>query len=229
MSKPIQSIGIILDGNRRWAKERGLPTVAGHKAGSEIIKQLAKKASYFEKTYGLKYVTLYTFSTENWNRDSKEVEYLMNLIRTEFKAMAKNLNKQNIRVRIIGQRERFTDDIQALFEEVEKNTKENTGITVSFALSYGGRPEIIEAVNAAVGSGEKVTEESFSKLLWSSDIPDPDIIIRTSGEQRLSNFLTWKSAYSELFFTKTYWPDFTAEELEDIFKAYQARERRHGK
>lgn len=227
--KPIKSIGIILDGNRRWARERGLPTLAGHKEGVEAIRRLSKEIPHFKKKYGLEHVTLYTFSTENWNRDEKEVGYLMDLLRVEFKALAEKFDKQNVRVRVIGERSRFSEDIQTLFNAVEEKTKDNTDFTVAFALSYGGRPEIIDAVNKAVQKGDEVTEASFETLMWSDGIPDPDIIIRTSGEKRLSNFLTWKSVYSELFFIDTHWPAFTAKDLETIFEEYQARERRHGK
>lgn len=227
--KPIQSIGIILDGNRRWAKERGLPTLAGHKEGVEAIRRLVKEIPHFKEKYGLEYATLYTFSTENWNRDEKEVGYLMELLRIEFKALAEKFDKDNVCVQIIGQRDRFADDIQELFDEIEEKTKDNTDFTVVFALSYGGRPEIIEAVNKAIKEGKEVSEESFSTLLWSADIPDPDIIIRTSGEKRLSNFLTWRSVYSELFFIDKHWPAFTADDLKEIFEEYQERERRHGK
>lgn len=229
MTKPIKSVGIILDGNRRWAKERGLPSFAGHKEGVEAIKRLVEKIPYFQKTYGLEFVTLYVFSTENWNRDEKEVAYLMDLFRQGFKEIAEKLDKGNIRVRIVGERGRFAPDLQELFNSVEEKTKHHTDFTVTFAASYGGRSEIIDAVNRAVREGKEVDEATFSKLLWTSYMPDPDIIIRTSGEKRLSNFLTWGSVYSELFFVDTHWPAFTADDLEKVFKEYQERERRHGK
>lgn len=229
MIKPIRSIGIILDGNRRWAKERGLPTLMGHKEGVEAIKRLVKSTPHFKEQYGLEFVTLYIFSTENWNREEKEVAYLMDLFRHGFKEIAQKLDSGNIRVRIVGERERFAPDIQKLFTEIEEKTKHYTDFTVTFAASYGGRSEIITAVNRAIKEGKEVDERAFSNMLSTNYLPDPDIIIRTGGEKRLSNFLTWGSVYSELFFIDTHWPAFTADDLEKIFKEYQKRERRHGK
>lgn len=229
MTKPTRSIGIILDGNRRWAKEHGRASTEGHKEGMEALKRLAKALPHFKKTYGLEFVTLYTFSTENWNRSEQEVSYLMELFKKGFEEITAAFNEHGARVRIVGERDRFPEDLQKTFTAVEEKTEKNTDTVISFALSYGGRAEIVAAANVAIEKGEKVTEESFSKLLWTSGVSDPDIIIRTGGEQRLSNFLTWGSVYSELFFIEKYWPDFTAGDLEEIFKEYQERERRHGK
>ena len=227
--KPIKSIGIIMDGNRRWAKEHNMPAVAGYKEGVEVIKRFAEEAPRLEREYGLKFVTLYTFSTENWNRDPKEVDYLIELMRRELNDVVERFDKQDARVSIMGDKEAFPKDVQELFEKVEDKTKNNSGLTVVFALSYGGRDEILRAVNKAVQEGTEVTEESFGKLLYTDGIPDPDIIIRTSGESRLSGFLPWQSVYSELFFVNEHWPAFTIDALEEIFKEYQERERRHGK
>lgn len=232
--KPIRSIGIIMDGNRRWAKEKGAPSFEGHRAGYDALKKLAESAPFLKQKYGLEFVTLYAFSTENWNRTKEEVGYLMGLFEEALQFLVsehvKNGEKNPqsaIRVRIIGQRERFSDKIQTLMNEAEEKTKHFGGITATFALSYGGRAEILDAL-AKIKGTEVISEETFGNALWSSGIPDPDIIIRTGGEHRLSNFLTWQGVYSELFFPKTYWPDFTSEELEKIFAEYYERERRHG-
>jgi len=229
INTPIPSVGIIMDGNRRWAASRGLPSVAGHKEGVEVIKRLAKDVVRLEKEYGLKYVTLFTFSTENWSRSPEEVRYLMNLIETEFARLVEHLAGQNIRVRIVGDTRAFSEPIQKVFADVEEKTKNNSGVTVAFALSYGGRAEIINATNQAIKEGKPVDEETFAKLLYTNEMADPDIVIRTGGEQRLSGFLPWQAVYSELFFTEDFWPDFTTAKLEMIFKEYKERERRHGK
>ena len=232
--KPIRSIGIIMDGNRRFAKERGLPAFEGHRAGYEALKKLTEAAPRLKQTYGLEFVTLYAFSTENWNRTKEEVGYLMSLfeegLQTVLNEYVKNGNKNPesaIRIRIIGQRSRFSEKIQTLMSEVEEKTKHFGGITATFALSYGGRAEILDAV-LKLKKDAPLSEESFTDSLWTAGIPDPDIIIRTGGEQRLSNFLPWQGVYSELFFPKKYWPEFTPEELEKIFAEYYERERRHG-
>lgn len=218
-----------MDGNRRWAREKGLNPWDGYSAGVDTIKKISNESDRLNKEYGLEQVTLYAFSTENWNRDKKEVEFLMDLLKKFLKDLTEDCKKENVRVVFLGERERFSEDIRKLMEMVEEKTKDNTGFTVAFALSYGGRPEIIDGVNNAIEKGEKVTEESFKNLLWTKDIMDPDLIIRTGGEKRLSNFLTWGSVYSELFFTDTYWPDFSVAELEKIFAEFLERERRHGK
>ena len=233
--KKIKSVGIIMDGNRRWAKEKKLNPWDGHKEGANVLRNFAKEAIQLKKEYGLKYATFYAFSTENWNRDENEVSFLMKLFAEGGKQVLKeakgNTNKpeNSIRVVFVGERNRFSKEIKELISEIENATESNTGFTVVFALSYGGRPEIVEGVNRAIEEGEKVTEESFSKLLWNRDIPDPDIIIRTGGEKRLSNFLTWGSVYSELFFVDTYWPNFSVGEFKGILNEYRERERRHGK
>lgn len=220
-------IGIIMDGNRRWAKEKGLPTLGGHKAGYKKLKEVISWA----QEAAVKNLIFYTFSTENWNRAKKEVDYLMDIFKTALSKELDEIKKKNVRIRFVGQRERFTDKLRLLMDNAEKETAHNTGYTVVFALSYGGRAEIIDAVNKIVNKkiDEPVTEESFQQYLWTVGIPDPDIIIRTGGERRLSNFLPWQSVYSELFFTDTYWPDFNKEEFNTILKQFSERERRRGK
>lgn len=221
-------IGMIMDGNRRWAKAKGLPTLQGHEAGFNKLKEVVRWA----KARGIKHLMVYAFSTENWNRSEEEVGYLMDLIRRVFKPGAEelaDLKKEGGRLRFVGQRERFSQDLQDALAFAEKDTAEGE-LTLWVGLSYGGRAEIIAAVNKLLEEGrEQVTEEDINDALWTAGMPDPDIIIRTSGEERLSGFLPWQGVYSELFFTKTYWPDFSEEEFDAILAEFVARERRHGK
>lgn len=218
-------VGIILDGNRRWAKERGLPTFEGHRAGLENLKAAAR----FVRTGGVKHLIVYAFSTENWNRKPEEVSYLMNLFLESVTTQMKELGEEGIQIRIVGQRERFSPELIRAMDQVEQETKGNDEFTLWVCLSYGGHAEIIAAARAAAGAGEEITEASIAKHLWTAEMPDPDIIIRTSGEKRLSGFLTWQSVYSELFFTDTYWPSFSKEEFDSILAEYATRERRRGK
>ena len=220
-------VGIIMDGNRRWAKEQGLPAVKGHEYGFETLKNVLD----WSRTRGVQHLVIYTFSTENWNRAQEEVDYLMNLIRKVFKKGSKELEEvreKGGRLRFVGQRERFDLDIQQLLVDAEDITAAGD-CTLWICLSYGGRAEILHAAEALAKSGEAVTEESFAKHLWTAGMPDPYLIIRTSGEQRLSGFLPWQGVYSELFFTKTYWPAFSEAEFDTILAEYALRERRHGK
>ena len=227
----IKSIGIIMDGNRRWAKACGKSAWDGHRAGADIVFSLGEASAGLRERWGLEYVTLYTFSTENWSRTPEEVSFLLSLIREKFVEFADWFVEHGIRMKIVGDRSRFSNDMQKLFIELEKKTEAGKNFTVAFALSYGGRTEILDAVNRLIAAGTAVDEKTFSDTLWmgQSGIPDPEIIIRTSGEMRTSGFLPWQSVYSELFFTDTLWPDFTVTELEKIFSEYQSRERRRGK
>ena len=219
-------VGIILDGNRRWAKKRGLSQLIGHREGLlNTYKMIAKHA----QKRGVRHLVVYMFSTENWNRSEEEVAYLMDLFRESAKEHIKELLAENIRVRFIGQRERFAPDLQKLMDTVEADSAEKTGMTAWIALSYGGRAEIIAAAQVLAKQSLPITEESLRKHMWSADMPDPDIIVRTSGEKRLSGFLLWQSTYSELFFTDTLWPDFTKEEFDAILAEFALRERRNGK
>lgn len=217
-------IGIIMDGNRRWAKEHGLPKLEGHRKGSETLKRIARAV----RDRGIKHLSVYAFSTENWQREETEVSYLMDLLREFFRKEVETLGEENIRIRFVGQRERFTPDLQQILIEIEEKTKHNTAMTFWCCLSYGGRAEIVEAARKAAAAGKEITEESLENVLWTAEMPPPDLIIRTSGEQRLSGFLTWKSVYSELFFTDTKWPDFNEAELDRILAEFAQRERRHG-
>ena len=222
-------LAIIIDGNRRWAKAKGLPTLEGHRRGEKKLKKIGELA--WKK--GVKILTIFAFSTENWNRSKPEVEYLMHLLGNAFsKKTIEHYHKLGIKIRVIGQKERLSRSLQAKIEHAEKLTENNKKGILNLAISYGGRQEIIWAVKnifKKVKDEKEINEETISKNLWTEGLPDPDLIIRTGGETRLSNFLTWQSIYSELYFTNKYWPDFSEKDLEDAFKNYSSRERRFGK
>jgi undecaprenyl diphosphate synthase len=226
MTNVPHSIGVIMDGNRRWAKERGLPTFEGHRQGLEKIKDLMAWA----QAAGVREVILYAFSTENWNRSREEVNYLMQLFERSFKTWMEELERKEIRIRFLGREADAPERVQKIMKEAEERTKDGAAGTLAVAFSYGGRSEILAAVNALLAEGRKqATEGELREKMWSTGLADPDLIIRTSGEKRLSNFLTWQSVYSELFFTDTYWPDFSKEEFVSILNEYGNRQRRHGK
>lgn len=226
-----RSIGVILDGNRRWARAKGFPTLDGHRAGYNKIKEFIGWA----RDAGVRVLVAYVFSTENWHRASTEVSYLMNLLR---EALAEReisaYKKENVQIRVIGDRAMLNSDMQTMIARAEEHTKDQTGLILAFALSYGGRREIVDAASRLAESVRNnsfrgtVDEKTFAQYLWTAGIPDPDLIIRTGGEQRLSNFLLWQAAYSELFFTVTLWPDFSKEEFGAILSEYAKRERRFG-
>lgn len=216
-------IGIIMDGNRRWAKSHGLSTLEGHRRGYDKAVECAR----WVREQGVSHFVLYAFSTENWNRTNEEVSYLMDLLRDMATTGLRELTKEGIRIRFIGTRDRLTPDVLQAMELVEKESAHND-FTMWICLSYGGRAEIAAAATAAA-TGVPITEESLHSHLWSAEMPDPDIIIRTGGDKRLSNFLLWQVAYSELFFIDTFWPAFTKEEFDSILAEFAQRERRHGK
>lgn len=219
-------MGLIMDGNRRYAKERGMPTLEGHRKGAEKVLEVVEWA----KEAGVREVIFYTFSTENWNRSPEEVEYLMSLVKRFFSESSGRLEEAGVRVRVIGSRERVPEDVRQAIEAVEERTRQGTLLTASFAFSYGGRTEILDAVNRLLKEGvPSVTEETFAKALYTKGLADPDLIVRTGGEMRLSNFLPWQSVYSELFFTETKWPELSKEDFLGILGSYAARERRRGK
>lgn len=221
-------IGIIPDGNRRWAKEKSLLKLEGHRAGYNKFKEVIKWA--FEA--GVKTVFFYAFSSENWSRESGEVDYLMRLLKWALANDLEELHGENIRIRVVGDREKLPNEFRSLIADAEKKTENNLKGTVAILLSYGGRGEIVAAVKRALAGGAdpaSISEDNFKKYFWSSDLPDPDLVIRTSGEQRLSNFLTWQTAYSEFFFPRTYWPDFSKAEFDKILSEFAVRERRFGK
>ena len=219
----VQCIGIILDGNRRWAKERGLPTLEGHRRGFENLKNAAR----WVRDRGIRHLVVYAFSTENWNRAPEEVTYLMDIMRDAASSDTNELVKEGVRIRFAGERERLAPDLQKSLTEMERESEKNTELTLWVCLSYGGRAEIIAAARSAAEVGE-INEVSLTERLWTSGMPDPDIIIRTGGAQRLSNFLTWQSVYSELFFLNTFWPDFSEKDLDAVLAEYAARTRNFG-
>lgn len=221
----IECIGFIMDGNRRWAKEKGLPKLFGHRKGLEALKHIVE----YVHDAGIPHMVCYAFSTENWNRSDEEVKYLMRLFHNGIRDLGESTQQHSRAIRFIGQRDRIDRDLQKEMNRVEAEMPNDPELTVWVALSYGGRAEIIDGVNKAVAEGRQVTEESFRKFLWSNEMPDPDLIIRTSGEQRLSNFLPWQSIYSELFFANTYWPDFGKDEFHAMLEEYGKRKRRKGK
>ena len=222
-------IAIIMDGNRRWAKEQGISLAEGHKKGYEKMRNVGKWA----KEQGIEFIIFYCFSTENWNRIPKEVIYLMELFRSAFSSGLEPLIRNKIRVKIIGNISNFSTDIQKMMAKAEKETA-HFETTAVLAMSYGGREEILNAVKKLSMDKKKeeikdMNEEDFGKFLYTKDIPDPDIIIRTSGEMRLSGFLPWQGVYSELFFLKTYWPALTKEEFLGVLREFNTRHRRLGK
>jgi len=223
----LKHLAIILDGNRRWAKEKGLPTFEGHKAGYDRIKDVSRWC--LERN--IKILTVYAFSTENWNRSKEEVKYLMTLMNKAFSEELEELNKLGFKINIIGSRDRISKNIKKNIEKIENETKNNKKAILNICFNYGGRLEIVEAVKKIVEDGievDKINEELISKYIWFKGQPEPDLIIRTSGEKRLSGFLTWTSVYSELYFPHCYWPDFDEKELDKAIKEFEKRNRRFG-
>jgi undecaprenyl diphosphate synthase len=226
-----EHVAIIMDGNGRWAKARGLPRVAGHRAGVEALRNAVRAAG----DAGIAWLTVYAFSSENWSRPKSEVSDLMGLLKLFIRRDLAELHRSGVRVRVIGEREDLAPDIAALLEEAESLTSGNRMLNLVIAFNYGGRDEIVRAarrIAEAAVRGElisgNVTQDMFAGFLDTSGIPDPDLVIRTSGEQRMSNFLPWQSAYSELVFLSCYWPDFTREHFDEALRQYAARERRFG-
>jgi undecaprenyl diphosphate synthase len=220
-------IGIIMDGNRTWARKRGLPTFAGHKKGYDI----AMKVGEWCLDRGVNILTIYAFSTENWNRSKKEVLYLMRLLKQAFTDEIDNLHERGIQVRVIGIEKGLSKDIKDAIQKATDLTKNNKSGILNIALNYGGRSEITEAVKKIVKKKLKpsqITEKLIGNNIFTADLPDPDLIIRTSGEQRLSGFLTWQSAYSELMFIDKTWPSFTEKDIDEAINEYSRRNRRFG-
>lgn len=219
-----QCVAFIIDGNGRWAKKRSMPRVYGHRAGIEAVQKTIKNA----QKMGLKEIMFYCFSTENWNRPKEEVDGIFELFR-EFVKDASKYKEENIRFRLCGDRSRIPSDILKKVEEIEQETSHITDMTVCLCVNYGGRLDIVQAVNKIIEDGKKdITEQEFEKYLYTSGISNPDLIIRTSGEKRISNFLLYQMAYSELYFTDTFWPDFNNKELIKAIADYQQRNRRFG-
>jgi undecaprenyl diphosphate synthase len=224
-------VAVILDGNGRWAKKRHMPRVYGHKVGSKVVEDMLSIVD----DLGVKYFTVYAFSTENWKRSQEEVSTLMDILRTYLINCVTKSMKNNVRCRVIGRKDELSQDILQSINNLEEKTKNNTGLNFTIAINYGGRDEITRAVKkiaTQVADGkmapEEITEQMISENLDTWELPDPDLLIRTSGEQRLSNYLPWQLAYTEFYFTDAYWPDFDKEEMIKAFEKYNKRERRFG-
>jgi undecaprenyl diphosphate synthase len=231
MSNLPQHIGIIMDGNGRWAKKRGLPRSAGHKAGADSLKKIITEAN----NMGIKYITVYAFSTENWKRPKQEVDYLMNLLMDYLINAEKTLAGENVRIRAIGSRKELSEQMRQQIKNTEELTKDREGIVMNIALNYGGREELINAVKCIsndVKEGkygeDDITEEVINSHLYTANQPDVDLLIRTSGEQRLSNFMLWQVSYAEMVFVKKLWPDFKPSDLHECIRVFQGRGRRFG-
>ncbi len=229
-NKELKHVAIIMDGNGRWAAARGLPRTAGHKQGAESVRRVVKAAGEL----GVEYLTLFGFSSENWKRPEGEIKDLMNLLRFYLRGETAELHKNGVRLRVIGDRSGFDADIVRMIENAEELTEDNTEITVVIALNYGGRNDILHAAHRLhmAHLGQKLefetVEAQFPGFLMTEGVPDPDLLIRTSGEQRISNFLLWQCAYSEFVFTDTLWPDFSKEDLRLAMEEFSGRERRFG-
>lgn len=224
----LKHIAIIMDGNRRWAKKHLLPSMMGHKKGVEALKKVTRACNDF----GVKYLTLYAFSTENWNRKKEEVDFLMDLLATTLKNEIKELNENNVKMNFIGDLSRLNKNLQNILAESKEITKNNTGVLLSVAINYGSRDEITNAVKNIIKDGlkeEEITQELISNYLYTSGIPDPDLLIRTSGEKRISNYLLWQIAYSEIYITEAFWPEFDKEHLAVAIEEFASRQRRWGK
>ncbi len=224
MSRLPRHIAIIMDGNGRWAKKRGLPRTAGHKAGAETFRTIA---TYCQEL-GIQYLTIYAFSTENWKRPKDEVDTLMNLLEQYLQEAIDTMERDHIRLKVLGDAAALSPKLQRMIARTNDISTHYQGFQANICLNYGGRAEILRAAQLCAAAGEDWTEENFSKYLWSAGIPDPELIIRPSGELRLSNFLLWQCAYSEFYFCDTLWPDFTRADLDKAIIDYQKRDRRFG-
>ncbi len=231
MSKPNyppRHVAIIMDGNGRWAKERGLPRLMGHKAGGDNIHSVVKIFA----DYGVKYLTLYMFSTENWNRPRIEVAGLLRLLGKRIDKETQAFHRENIRLVHLGRLDRLSQRLRDKIQAAVDLTKDNTGLTLCLAFDYGGRDEIVQAARRVAGAGiadDSIDESAFVRYLYNPDLPDPDLVIRTGGENRLSNFLLWEAAYSELYFIPVLWPDFGRDDVEEALSEYKRRQRRFGR
>ena len=222
----LKHIAIIMDGNRRWAKERNLPSAVGHKKGVDALKTIMRACDDF----GVKYLTVYAFSTENWNRKPEEVNFLMDLLGQTLKNELKEMHENNVVISFIGDTTQLSENLQKILKNAIETTKNNTGVNLQIAFNYGSRAEIVKAVQEIVNSGEKnVTEKLISKHLYTAAIPDPDLLIRTGGEMRVSNYLLWQIAYSEFIVIPEFWPQFNKEKLAECITEFNNRSRRWGK
>lgn len=229
MPTPIlKHLAIIMDGNRRWATERGLPSLQGHRAGYERLKEMGDWCL----DRGVEVISVFAFSTENWKRTDEEVGYLMDLLEEALTKEMDFFHSRNVRVKIVGSRERLRPSVLRVIEAAEEKTKDNTRATLAICFNYGGRPEIVDACRKIVSNGtpaSEITEETIQQAMYWPEMPPPDLIIRTSGEERLSGFLLWESAYSEIYWCEKHWPDFDEKELDAALEEYASRQRRFGK
>ena len=224
----LKHIAIIMDGNRRWAKEKFLPSAMGHQKGVDSLRNTMR---LFDK-YGIKYLTVYAFSTENWNRKKEEVEFLMNLLAKTLLGELDEMHSENVKIKFLGDISKLNAKLVEIIQNAENKTKDNTGVNLNIAFNYGARDEITNAVKAIVKEGipaEEITEDTISQHLYTKNMPDPDLLIRTGGEKRISNYLLWQIAYSEVYITDTYWPEFGEEELIKAITEFEHRNRRFGK
>ena len=218
-------LGIIADGNRRWAKERGLPTIEGHKKGLDAIQALVNGAM----GNGIKYITFYVFSTENWGRSEAEVSYIMKLAETRILKYAEKMKARNVRMVILGSKKRVSPKLMSIIEQAEKITEDCDGMTVGFCFNYGGEHEIADAANIALEADGEITPETIRKHLYHPEIPDIDMVVRTSGEERIPGFMLWRASYAEFMFVKKYFPEMQEDDIKGILKEYESRSRRFGK
>ena len=221
----ITHLGIIADGNRRWAKEQGLATIEGHKKGLDAIKELVDGAA----KAGIKYITFYVFSTENWGRSEAEVSYIMKLAETRIMKYAEKMKAKNGRLVVLGSKKRVSPKLASIIEKAEELTADCNGITVGFCFNYGGELEIADAANIALEADGEITPQTIRKHLYHPEIPDIDMVVRTSGEERISGFMLWRASYAEFMFIKKYFPEMGAQDIDDIIKEYDKRNRRFGK
>ncbi len=224
----LQHIAIIMDGNRRWAKERNLPSAVGHKKGVDALKATLRAC----KDFGIKYLTVYAFSTENWNRKKEEVDFLMELLAITLQNELAEMHSEGVVITFIGDTSRLSDKLQKILKNSVETTKNNTGVHLQIAFNYGARDEILHAVKTIVRSGipvDQITEETISENLYTNGVPDPDLLIRTGGEKRISNYLLWQIAYSEILVVGQYWPEFDKTSLADAVEEFKNRQRRFGK
>ena len=224
----LQHIAIIMDGNRRWAKEKRLPSAMGHQKGVDSLRSTMRLFDEF----GIKYLTVYAFSTENWNRKKEEVEFLMGLLAKTLLNELDDMHRENVKIRFLGDIAQLNKNLIKIVNDAQEKTKNNTGVNLNIAFNYGARNEIVHAMQSIIKEGiapEQISEETISKHLYTKDIPDPDLLIRTGGEKRISNYLLWQLAYSEIYVTDTYWPEFDRKELTKAIVEFEKRNRRFGK
>ena len=224
----LKHVAIIMDGNRRWAKERNLPSAIGHKKGVEALKETLRACNDF----GVKYLTVYAFSTENWNRKQEEVDFLMELVAITMTNELAEMHVEGVQIRFIGDLTRLSDKLQKILNDAVETTKNNTGVVLQIALNYGARDEITNAIKSIVASGvnlDEITPELISDSLYTAGVPDPDVLIRTGGEQRISNYLLWQIAYSEIIIKNEFWPEFGKDLLAESIQEFGKRQRRYGK